>query len=115
MITGPKAAPKMPQAFSTKVIMVPLEGLAAMSSATTEMASTTSRPAQSISRSELFPLRIIGLYTSLAKAAEAARSWESAVLMAAARMALSSRPERMLSQGPEKIARTMEMKTVELS
>ena len=64
-----------------------------MSSATTEMTSTTSRPAHIISLSLALPLRSTGLYTSLAKALAAIRSCESAVDMDAASTAESSRPE----------------------
>ncbi len=114
-MTGPNDAPKMPQAFSTSDMIVPLPGFEAMSSAAAAITSTTMRPTQSISLSVLCPLRITGLYTSLANALEAARSCESAVLIAPARMALSSRPEIRPSHGPVKMRRTMAMKMVELS
>ena len=59
-MTGPKAAPKTPQAFSTSAMMVPELGLEAISSATTAMTTTMIRPAQSISLSVAF-LRKTGL------------------------------------------------------
>ena len=59
-MTGPKAAPKTPQAFSTRPMMEPELGSEAIISATTAMTMTTMRPAQSISESEAF-LRMTGL------------------------------------------------------
>ena len=114
-MTGPNDAPKMPHAFSTSDMIVPLPGFEAISSAAMAIASTTKRPTQSISLSVLCPLRSTGLYTSLANALEAASSCESAVLIAPARMALSRRPETSPSHGPEKILRTIVIKMVELS
>ena len=90
-------------------MMVPELGLDAIISATTEMMSTTIRPAHIISLSLALPLRNTGLYTSLAKALAAMSSWESAVDMDAASTADSSRPEIT----PGKILRTMVMKTRE--
>ena len=110
MIVGPKAAPKTPQALETRAMIEPVLGFEAMSSATAATPRTTSRPAQSISRSLTLFLRITGLYTSLAKAEAAERSWLSAVLIEAARTAESSTPEI----SPGKILRTIEIKTSEL-
>ena len=108
-MVGPKAAPNTPQALDTRDIMLPELGLEAMSSATTEMMSTTMRPAHIISLSLALSLRKTGLYTSLAKALAAMRSWESAVDMDAASTAESSRPEMT----PGNILRTMVMNTRE--
>ncbi len=110
MITGPNAAPNTPQAFSTRPMMVPLPGSAAISSAITEMTTTTMRPAHSISLSLAF-LRNTGLYTSLANAEAEASSCESQVLIAAARMAESSMP--LTTAG--NIVRTIVMNTTEES
>ena len=109
-MTGPKAAPNTPQAFSTRPIIVPLFGFAAMSRAMTAMMTTTMRPAQSISLSLAF-LRNTGLYTSLAKAEAEASSCESQVLIAAARMAESSMP--LTTAG--NIVRTIVMNTTDES
>lgn len=81
-----------------------------MSRAMTAMMTTTMRPAQSISLSLAF-LRNTGLYTSLAKAEAEASSWESAVLIAAASMADSSRP---LTSSREDV-RTIVMNTTDES
>ena len=108
-MTGPKAAPNTPQALDTRDIMLPESGLEAISRATTEMISTTIRPAHIISLSLALPLRKTGLYTSLAKALAAISSWESAVDIDAASTADSSRPEMT----PGKILRTMVINTRE--
>ena len=110
MMAGPNAAPNTPQALDTRLMMEPASGSAAMSSATTAMASTTMRPAQSISLSLALSLRTTGLYTSLANAEAAARSWLSAVDMDAASTAESRMPEMM----PGNRRRTMVMNTKEL-
>ena len=61
MMAGPKAAPNTPHAFETRLMMEPAFGFEAISSAMMEMASTTKRPAQSISFSLALFLRRTGL------------------------------------------------------
>ena len=109
-MAGPKAAPKMPQALDTRLIMEPFLSNRARSRAMMVMITTTIRPTRSISLLSALPLRKTGWYTSLAKAEAEARSWESAVLMEAARMAESRMPESRAG----KRLRTSWMKTSSL-
>ncbi len=91
-MVGPNAEPNAAHAHSTSAIMPLQFGLSAITSATTEITATIILPAQSISLSEAF-FRKTGLYTSDANAEEDAKSWESAVLMEAAKIAESRAPE----------------------
>lgn len=92
-------------------MMEPAFGFEAISSAMMEMASTTKRPAQSISFSAGLVLAQDRLVDVAGEGGGAARSWLSAVDMDAASTAESRMPEIT----PGKILRTIVMNTREFA
>ena len=90
---GPNAAPNTPHALETSPMMEPALGFVAMSNAASATISTIRRPFHMSSLSLAWFLRRMDLYTSLENADDAASSWLSAVLIAAARTADSNIPE----------------------